>query len=268
MKRLALTFAFIAIAGYTGLTAALWLLQEKLLFHPMAAASPPKAPAGWTIEPVQATARDGAKLAGFLVKPPGPPAPLVIYFGGNAEEVTGWAPGAADYGPRALLLVNYRGYGASEGVPSEAAMFSDALELFDAAMKRGDVDGTRVAVVGCSLGTGVAVHVASQRSVKAVALVSPYDSIRDVAAAHYSFLPVRWVVRHPFDSASRAPLVKAPALIAVGTADTLIPPSHSKRLASLWGGPVENIAIEGADHNSVYGPKYFAALRGFLDRHL
>jgi len=228
-------------------------------------ATPPK---GWTAEAVQLTARDGTKLAGLLVKPPGPPAPLLIYFGGNAEEVTEWAFGASTSGARALLLVNYRGYGESGGSPSEKAIVSDALEVFDWAAKRTDVDASRIGLVGCSLGSGVAVQVASKRPVKAVVLVSPYDSIADVAASHYPLLPVRWLVRHPFDSASLASAIKAPALIVFGTADRTIAPSHSKRLASLWGGPHEALALAGLDHNDIRGPEYESAVRGFLDRHL
>ena len=220
------------------------------------------------MEAVRVTARDGTVLAGVLVKPPGPPAPLVVYFGGNAEEATEGARTADRFGPRALLLVSYRGYGESQGTPSETALFSDALEIFDAVSKRIDIDTTRIALIGCSLGSGVAVQVAAQRPVKAVALVSPYDSIADVAAAHYGLLPVRWLVRHPFDSMARAPGIRVPALVVIGSADTTIPPSHSKRLAAAWGGPHEEVVFEGKGHNDLYGPEFEAAVRGFLDKHL
>lgn len=262
------SLAFIAIASYVGLSALLWLLQEKLLFHPMPLTGPPRAPAGWSVEAVDFTARDGTRLSGVIVKPPGPPAPLLVYYGGNAEEATAYAPFADRYGPRALLLMNYRGYGRSEGTPSEKAMVSDALEILDAALRRTDVDPSRVILMGTSLGSGVATQVAAGRTVRALVLVSPYDSIAEVAAAIYSWLPVRWLVRHPFDSAARAPRIRAPALFVSGTADTLVRPAHTKRLASLWGGPVETLELEGAGHNDVGGAHYEAAVRSFLDRHL
>ncbi|QJR13146.1 hypothetical protein DSM104443_04241 [Usitatibacter rugosus] len=220
------------------------------------------------MEAVRVTARDGIALEGILLKPPGPPAPLLVYFGGNAEEVTEGAAGATKFGMRALLLVNYRGYGGSQGAPSEPAIVSDALELFDWASKRSDVDASRIAVIGSSLGSGVAVQVAAQRPVKAVVLASPYDSIAEVAASHYRFFPVRWLVRNPFDSMSRAPGIRVPALIVIGAADTTIPPAHSKRLAAAWGGPHEELLLEGKGHNDLYGPEYDAAVRGFLDKHL
>jgi uncharacterized protein len=262
------SLAFIAIASYAGIAALLWLLQEKLLFHPSPVMAPARAPAGWSVDAVEIATQDGTKLAGVLVKPPGPPAPLIVYFGGNAEEVTGWAPGAASYGTRALLLVNYRGYGRSQGTPSEKAIISDALETFDWALRRPDVDASRVALMGRSLGTGVAVQVASKRPVRAAVLVSPYDSVAEVAAATYPWLPVRWLVRHPFDSMAHAASIKVAALIVTGTADTLIRPAHSKRLAQFWGGPVEALDLEGQGHNDIGGERYEAAIRGFLDRHL
>jgi pimeloyl-ACP methyl ester carboxylesterase len=122
--------------------------------------------------------------------------------------------------------------------------------------------------MGRSLGTGVAVQVAAKRLVKAMVLVSPYDSIAEVAAATYPWLPVRWLVRHPFDSMAHAAAIKVPALIVTGSADTLIRPAHSKRLAKLWGGPVETLELEGQGHNDIGGERYEAAIRAFLDRHL
>lgn len=262
------TLAFVAVASYAGIAILLWVLQEKILFHPTPVMAPPRAPAGWGVEAVEIAASDGTKLAGVLVKPPGPPAPLLIHFSGNAEEATAGAPFAASYGKRALLLVNYRGYGRSEGTPSEKAIVSDALEIFDWAQRRADVEAARIGLVGISLGTGVAVQVAAQRRVKAIVLVSPYDSIAEVAAATYKWLPVRWLVRHPFDSMAHAASVKAPALIVTGTADTLIRPAHSKRLAKALGGPVETLELEGLGHNDIGGERYETAIRAFLDRHL
>lgn len=207
---------------------------------------------------------------GVLVLPPVEHPALVIYFGGNAEEVTGFAPSAADtYGQRALLLVNYRGYGESGGRPGEAALASDGAGLFDWALRRSDIDVSRIAVHGRSLGSGVAVQVAAMRPVKCVILTSPFDSAREVAKAMYPWLPVALLIRHPFDSLARAPGVAVPALFLMGDADKLIPKSHSERLAAAWGGPVERVTFEGFGHNDLdLGPRYADAIHAFLDRHL
>jgi fermentation-respiration switch protein FrsA (DUF1100 family) len=213
-------------------------------------------------------ARDGKRLAGVLALPPVSRPPLVILFGGNAQEVTSFAPSVSTtYGERAVLLVNYRGYGASEGRPGEAALVGDGIEIFDWAARRADIDASRIALHGVSLGTGVAVQVAAARPPKCVVLTSPFASALDIARDIYPWLPVAWLLRHPFDSAARAPALRMPALVLTGGADTLIPPRHSERLASLWGGPVERVSFEGFGHNDLdLNPRYAATIREFLDR--
>jgi fermentation-respiration switch protein FrsA (DUF1100 family) len=255
-------------AGYGGVVLLAWLGQEKLLFYPRPVETKPVAPSGWRLEDVSFTTRDGTPLAGVLLLPPGPKPPLVIYFGGNAEEVTSFAPVANEYyGNRALLLVNYRGYGASEGKPGETALVSDGTELFDWARARADVDASRVAIHGRSLGSGVAVQVAAARAAKCVVLTSPFLSAREVAKKIYPWLPVSMLIRHPFDSAARAPALKMPALILMGTNDALVPMSQSQSLADLWGGPVERVVFEGFGHNDIHvSPRYGTSIREFLDR--
>jgi fermentation-respiration switch protein FrsA (DUF1100 family) len=248
----------------------MWLAQERFLFYPPAAAPVPQPPAGWHLEEVLLRTRDGTKLAGVLVMPPVARPSLVIYFGGNAEDATLSAPEAEQqYGSRAALLVNYRGYGASEGRPGEAALVADGLEIFDWAARRADFDATRIAVHGRSLGSGVAVRVAAERPVRCVILTSPFESVVDIARDAYPWLPVALLMRHRFDSAAHAARVKAPSLFLIGDADTLIAPRHSRALAALWGVPAEEASFEGFGHNDIaMHPRYAAAIRSFLDAHL
>lgn len=240
------------------------------MFYPRDAGPRPPAPAGWRLEDVSFAAADGVRLVGLLALPPVEHPPLVIYFGGNAEEVTSFAPFVAEtYGPRAVLLVNYRGYGASGGKPGEAALVADGAALFDWAARRGDIDGTRIALHGRSLGSGVAVQVAAMRPARCVILTSPFDSALEVAKRMYPWLPVSLLMRHPFDSMARAPAITIPALVLIGEADTLIPRGHSERLAAAWGGPVERVSFEGFGHNDLdVNPRYAEAVRAFLERHL
>ena len=263
-------FALVAGTGYAAAVILTWAFQEKLLFYPRAVAAPAVAPRGWKLEEVHIKAADGTVLAGVLVLPPIAKPPLVIYFGGNAEEVTAFAAdAAAAYGERAVLLVNYRGYGESGGSPTEKALVSDGIEVYDWAARRSDIDATRIAIHGRSLGTGVSVQVAAARSPRCVILTSPFSSALEVAQSHYRWLPVAWMMRHPFDSAARAPRLRMPLLVLIGDADTLIPPSHSERLASLWGGPVERLVLHGYGHNDIsIDPRYDAAIQAFLARAL
>ena len=254
--------------GYAAIALLVWLAQERLIFMPMAVGSPPKAPTGWRLEKVSIPATDGTALAGVLLLPPTARAALVIYYGGNAEEVTASASDVdTEYGARAVLLVNYRGYGESGGKPGEKALVADALHLFDWAAARPDIDSARIALHGRSLGTAVAVPVAAARPAKCVVLTSPFASALDVAREVYPWLPVAWMLRHPFDSGRLAPRIKAPALIVAGEDDTIIPKRHSDRLAAAWGGPLERLSLPGFGHNDLdLNPRYGEAIRAFLDR--
>jgi fermentation-respiration switch protein FrsA (DUF1100 family) len=259
-----------AVVGYVAIAALVWFAQDGVIFYPQPAPAIPKSPPGWRVEQVSLQMRDGIHVAGILVSASAARGPLVIYFGGNAQEATGFASAVPElYGERAVLLVNYRGYGASEGRPGEAELVGDGLEIFDWAAKRPDVDPQRIALHGVSLGTGIAVQVAAARPARCVVLTSPFASLLGIAREMHPWLPVSWLLRHPFDSSARAPRVHAPALILMGSADTTVPARHSERLASQWGGPVERVTFEGFGHNDIdINPRYAATIREFLDRFL
>ena len=258
-----------AIAAYLGIAGLVWFAQESLIFFPRPATLPARAPEGWRLEEVSLDAADGTRLAGVLLRPPVEHAPLVIYFGGNAEELTeGSQQLASEHGNRALLLVNYRGYGASQGKPSEKALAADATHIYDWAVRQPGIDAQRTCVHGRSLGSAVAVALAAARPVRCVVLTSPFASALEVAGEIYPWLPVGLLLRHPFDSGALAPKVSAPLLVFAGEEDTIIRPHHSEKLAGLWGGPVERVRLPGFGHNDIQlSPKYGAAIRGFLDRH-
>jgi uncharacterized protein len=253
---------------YAAIAGVIYLAQDSLVFHPQPAAAPPGVPAGWRVEDVSFTTSDATRLAGILLLPPVERVPLIVYFGGNAEEATGHgAQAAALYGQRAVLLVNYRGYGASGGKPSETALVSDAAEIYDWAAQRREIDAGRIALHGRSLGTGVAVQLAAARPARCVVLTSPFASALGVAREAYPWLPVAALLRHRFDSESHAPDVKAPLLVVAGGADTVIRPRHSQRLASRWGGSVERVTLEGFGHDDLdMSPRYAQSVRAFLDR--
>ena len=249
-----------------GFPVLIYFLQERLIFFPQPLTQDPlQANPGAAIEEVSLVTADQVRLNGWLVKatPAQTTAPLLIYFGGNAEEVSWLASTAGQYAGWSLLLFNYRGYGKSEGKPGEAELFADALQIYDYAARRAGAG--RVAVMGRSLGSGVAVYLASQRPVAGVILVSPYDSVESVAKGVYPFLPISLMLKHRFDSLARAPGVKAPLLCLVASADRVIPRPHSERLYAAWGGPRQWREIRPADHDSLAGePDYWRAIAAFL----
>ncbi|MCM2328468.1 MAG: hypothetical protein NDI88_11305 [Lysobacter sp.] len=254
------------------MAAFLWLSQDSMIFLRQPSRGPAVAPPGWTLEKVSLAAADGTPLAGVLLLPPGAAGtrqPAVLYFGGNAEEVTAYAADAERrYGRRAVLLMNYRGYGASGGKPGEKALVADAISHYDWAARRPDLDPARFCAHGRSLGTGVAVQLAAARRLRCVVLTSPFESLAAVGGTHYPWLPVRLLLRHRFESAAVAGRITAPALVAYGAEDDIIPAEHSERLAAAWGGPVERLRIDGHGHNDLdLDPRYAPAIAAFLDRH-
>ena len=246
-----------------GLPLFMWFFQERMLFFPRPLESRP-APRP-NVEEVSIVAADGVKLRGWLVKGDGAPAPLVIYFGGNAEEVSWLADLADHFSGWSLLLVNFRGYGESEGKPGEKELLEDGLVIHDYAKRRPDLNSGRIVAMGRSLGSGVAVHLAAHRSLRGVILVSPYDSIVAVAKGHYPFLPVSLMLRHRFDSLSRAPQIEAPLLCLVATEDRVIPAARSRTLFEAWRGTKTWLDVPRSDHDSIAGePEYWRSIADFL----
>jgi pimeloyl-ACP methyl ester carboxylesterase len=247
-----------------------YFFQERFIFLPTPIS---RETLHWTregfveTEEIDLKTPDNINLHGWLVKNPKPGrTPLLIYFGGNAEEVSGLLVDAARFRGWSLLAMNYRGYGLSEGRPSEAALFKDALFIYDYITEREDIDTKKVAVMGRSLGTGVAVYLASKRPVKGLILVSPFDSMADVVKDVSRFVPASFLLKHPFDSLTLAPLVKAPMLSLVATGDNVIRPRRSMRLFEVWGGEHTLKLIEGKGHETIeFHDMYWKTIRGFLE---
>ena len=241
-----------------GLPLLMYLAQDGLIFHPQPLTESQRSAVlkNTSAQSIFIDA-DNARLHAWHI----PGDPLVIYFGGNAEQVSWMLEEAAARTPGVgWLLVDYRGYGSSGGAPSEQALVADALRWFDHV-----TTSRKIYVFGRSLGSGVAVQLAAQRPVAGVILVTPFDSLVDVARRHYPFLPVNWMLKHRFDSVSLAPKIGAPLLCVVAMDDEIIPVEHAKRLHDAWGGPKRWVALEGAGHNSTdNAANYWTSIVAFL----
>ena len=161
--------------------------------------------------------------------------------------------------------MNYRGYGLSQGTPNERSLTADAELIYDEVVKHPHIDREEIVVMGRSIGTGVAVHIAKQRDVKGVILVTPYDSLLSVAQNKLKFIPMPLILRNRFDSIAEAPGINAPMLALIAQRDTVIPPWHATNLASVWGGKTDLVIIEGAGHNTLqYSNLYWDSIKIFL----
>jgi len=258
------------LIGLLTLLAILYFLQDKLIFFPQKISEEEAERISKRysfIENISLKTVNNISIKGWFVKNSTlQKSPLIIYFGGNAEELSYLVHYADKFKGWSLALINYRGYGLSEGKPSEKDLYADAVSIHDYFSKRDDIDNTRIVLIGRSLGTGIATYLAQMRPVKALILVSPYDSFISIGKHHYPFLPVSLLLRHRFDSFSRAPLISAPLLVITAADDTIIPIKFSKRLAEKWAGPHSLKIIEGEDHNTIHdNAEYWETIKEFLE---
>jgi uncharacterized protein len=254
-------------AIYVVVVGLLWAFQEKLTF-PAPRAALPDLGSG---ERVELRMRDGTRLVGWYVPAfdrPRAPSPALLWFYGNGENIAAIWPIIRDFRPpqASLLVVDYPGYGASEGKASEAGMYEAADLAYAALRARRDVDPKRIYVYGRSLGSAAATYVASTHEVAGLILESPFTSAKGMAARHYRFVP-RALVRMRLDNLGRMPGIHCPTLIFHGTSDMLVPMKMGQDVAAAAGGPVEFVMIEGSGHNDTYdlgGKSYRDKLAAFV----
>jgi pimeloyl-ACP methyl ester carboxylesterase len=242
------TVLLIAAFAYAALCATLFVFQRSLLYFPQPSSLGDRdttfalpTPEARVLVSVRAHGGERA----------------VVYFGGNGEDVTRSLPGIeAAFPDRALYLLHYRGYGGSTGAPTEPALLADALALFDIA----HAEHPEVVVIGRSLGSGLAVHVAAVRPASRLVLVTPYDSLMEIAATRFPFVPVRWLLLDRFESWRYAPQVTAPTVLVAAEHDEVIPRASTDKLLSRFKAGVASLKIvPDAGHNSIsertqYGP--------------
>jgi len=254
VKLTAGAIAAIALA-YLAVCVFVFAIQRSLIYYPQPSSLGER-------DTTVALPVPGAHVVASVRERPG--ANAVVYFGGNAEDVTSSIPGlAAAFPTHALYLLHYRGYGASGGSPSETAIVGDALALFDLARR----EHTAVEVVGRSLGSGVAVQVASARPVARLVLVTPYDSLVAIASSRFPYLPVAWLLRDRFESDGHAASVGAPTLLVAADRDEVIPRASTDRLLARFKPGVATLRVVDGDHNSVSEqPEYGPILGGSPER--
>jgi esterase/lipase len=217
LRRLIKLSFFTLVLGYVGIGVFLYTYQKNILYHPT-----PNIKIDY---PQMVLHRDSAEVVVHVLNAGHKNA--ILYFGGNAESMAS----SADYIARQFptftcYLMDYRGFGASTGEPSEKALYVDALALYDEVSQKHE----RISIGGRSLGTGIATYVAAHREVSKLALITPYDSIISVAQGRYPLYPASLLLKDKYDSLSRVKDISSQTFIVIAQNDKVIPRVHTQRL--------------------------------------
>ncbi|MFY0615467.1 MAG: alpha/beta hydrolase [Hyphomicrobiaceae bacterium] len=258
----------LALLGYFAVVAVMYTAQRSLIYSNNDNGA--LAAANWMAikdaERVQLATTDGERLAAWYLAPQ-PGKPVFLFFhgkgGGLARKKWRWQRmrkvGAG------IFTFSYRGYPGSTGAPTEAGLNRDATSAYNWLSQRHPAK--QIVLHGLSLGTGVAVTLATQIKARALILEAPYTAIVDVAAERYPFLPVRPLLWDTYLSRERIARVGMPVMIAHGTRDTVIPFAHAKRLYQRAINPKHLAVMPGSDHNTLVRDGLYKHIWRFLAQH-
>jgi len=187
----------------------------------------------------------------------------ILYFGGNAESMAGSADYIAQQFPTfTVYLMDYRGYGRSTGEATEEGIYSDALKLYDTIKPLHN----RISIGGRSLGSGVAIYVASKREVSKLALITPFDSIVSVAEDRYPLYPVSLLLEDQYDSESKVKDIKAKTFIVIAENDSIIARKHTQKLIDAFDPKQLKVTIiKNRGHNDISSDaRYYKIMQDFI----
>jgi len=230
----------------------LWAGQRWLMYFPIGNVPTPAALGLSDVEAVTFHTVDGLGLNGWFFPLPEGNRGTVLVFNGNAGNRAYRAPLATALRHQGLqvLLIDYRGFGGNLGTPTERGLAMDARAARQYLVTRRDVDPTRLIYFGESLGTAVAVDLATEQPPAALILRSPFTSMADVGQYHYWWLPVRWLIRDRYDSLERITRVQSPLLVIAGERDRIVPAEYSRRLYDAATTAHKTfLSVPYADHN-------------------
>jgi hypothetical protein len=247
----------------------LMTFEDRFVYHPVPAArrwSEP--PSGFAALDVELVSADGTLISGRWFPRDGAAGAVLICHGqaGNLSlecgprQLTGWLENIGV----SVFIFDYPGYGRSGGIPTECGCYAAAAAAFDWLTATQQVPPEQILVYGRSLGTGVAVDLASQRRHRALILVNPYTSLPDVAARGFGFWPAHLVMRNRFPSLAKIGLCFGPTLIVHGTDDNLIPFALGQELFEAARAPKRFLAVEGGRHSGGLPSAFFPTVRAFL----
>ena len=208
---------------------------------------------------------ENGQLHGWLIQKDMENLPVIFYFGGNAEEVSLNMEDFVQNLNANVIMVNYRGFGKSHGSPTEAALKSDSLAIYDAMVKKYGITPDNAIAWGRSIGSSMAGFLALERGLARLILTCPFDSIESVAASYYPGWLVGMVLKDTHRTIDFSSRITASTLVLAAKADEVIPPKNTMNLYESLTCPKELVYIDGAGHNTISGfDAYYGAVNQFL----
>jgi len=253
IKRVIKHISILLLVGYFGMGLFLYLYQRDFLYHPTA-----NIPTHYKT----LTLHNNGESINIIILNEGHEN-AILYFGGNAESMAQSSDYIAGQFPNfTTYLMDYRGFGSSTGIPTEDNIYLDALTLYDTIKP----NHTSVSIGGRSLGTGVATYVVAHRTVSKLALITPYDSIVNVAQDRYPLYPVSLLLRDRYDSVSRIKNIKAKTFIVLAQNDQVISLERTQKLIDAFHDKqLEIETIKNRGHMDISSDaSYYRLMQDFI----
>ena len=271
LKDLLSTLALSGLLIYVGLGALLYLFQHRLVYVPISGQTDTPASLGLAYRDVPLLSADGLRLSGWLVKASRSRGAVLFCHGNYGNLSHQLDPIRVFHGLGFDILVfDYRGYGQSEGKPSEEGTYLDAEAAWNFLVREEGVDPARLVICGRSLGGPIAARLARQHPPGALLLESTFTSLPQLGRRRYPFYPVRWLARYTYDTLDQLAGIHCPVLVAHSREDGLIPFAQGQELYAAANPPKEFLEISGGHGNAfvLSEAQYRAALERFFAAHL
>ena len=269
---LAFLLILFILAGTIGMGSIFYPIEKRLIYYPERGFICTPDYVGIDYEDVWIQTDDGVRIHGWLTKLASPLATL-LFFHGNAGNISHRVDNLRLLHGAGIrtLIIDYRGFGRSEGEISEQGLYLDALAAYKALCARPDVPEGSVAVFGRSLGGAVAVDLATKVGPAALIAESTFTSVRDMVAHIFPILPIGSLLRTKYDSLAKIGSIRAPVLFVHGTRDELVPFGLGQKLFEAAPEPKAFHRVDGGGHNDTYvvgGTAYIERLRTFLEEYV
>ena len=255
------------LIGYLLVVLMMMLFETWLVYPAPPVGSGNWHPTGFNYEDVSFNSADGTRLHGWFVPHPNP-SRAILYCHGNGEDVSSVGEFAAMLSQKlsaTIFVFDYRGYGQSQGRPTEIGCIADGNAAQHWLAQRMAMRPKDIVLMGRSLGSAIAIALAAENGARALIIENAFPTMTDVAAWHYPWLPVRWIMTNRYDNLSHIQRYEGPLLQSHGTRDELIPLSFARRLFQMATSANKQwLEFPGLGHNSAMPQNYYDNLSDFL----